>query len=94
MSKTHLSRQFVYHVYKDNVRVESFSTEQLSFDCLKEQATLHRLAEFRVERVEILFESASNREDKTILEGLRSISRSNAIHATIHANDRTGIDGA
>jgi hypothetical protein len=79
-------------VYKDNVLVDSFSTESLSFNALKEQASLHRAAEFRVEKAEILFDSSTSPEDKKILDGLRSIERSNAIHATIHANDRTGMD--
>jgi hypothetical protein len=92
MSKKISAKHFVYHVYKDNVMVGSFSTEPLSFDCLKEQAKLHKTAEFRVEKAETLFDSSASPEDKKILDGLRSIVRNNAIHATIHANDRTGMD--
>jgi hypothetical protein len=92
MSKKLSTRHFVYHVYRDSVLVESFWTEPLSFNYLKEQARLHRTAEFRVERAETIFDSSTSPEDKNILDGLRTIKRSNAIHATIHANDRTGMD--
>ena len=92
MSKKLSTKHFVYHVYKDNVLVESFSIEPLSFDYLREQARLHRTAAFRVEKAETLFDSSTSPEDKKILDGLRTIERTNAIHATIHANDRTGMD--
>ena len=92
MSKKLSAKHFVYHVYKDNVLADSFSTEPLSFNCLKEQARIHRTAEFRVEKAETIFDSSTSPEDKKILDGLRSTVRSNAIHATIHANDRTGMD--
>jgi len=92
MSKKLSTKHIVFHVYKDNVPVDSFSTEPLSFNYLKEQAGLHRTAEFRVEKAETLFDSSTSTEDKKILDALRSIERSNAIHATIHANDRTGMD--
>jgi hypothetical protein len=88
MSKQHSAKHFVYHVYKDNVRVESFSTEPLSFNCLKEQAKHHKTAEFRVEKSETIFDSSTSPEDKKMLDGLRSIERDNSIHASIHDSNR------
>jgi hypothetical protein len=71
MSKRH----YTYHVFKDNELIGSFTLEPMSFAYLRDRAKIHSKSDFRVERAVTIFDSFTSPEDKTILEGLRSIER-------------------
>ena len=92
MLKKKPAKHPVYHVYKDNALAQSLSMEFAFLSFLKEQASVHRRAQFRVEKAVTIFDLATSPEDQTILDGLRSINRLNAIHASIYPDDRTGMD--
>jgi hypothetical protein len=81
------TKRYVYHVFNNAALMKSFTSESESFDYLKTQAQHHRTAAFRVEKAVTIFDSATSPEDKKILDGIRSITRDNCIHASIHMSD-------
>jgi hypothetical protein len=82
------NKKHEYRVSRSENRTESFDRERDAFDHVKLEAAKHPTASFSIEKVKIIFDPSIDPEDKKTLHKWRAPARSNAIHVSIHLEDR------
>ena len=79
----------IYVVHMDNSVILGTSTvEEQAYELIRTEATIHREFEFKIKKIETVFDSVGNARDKLSLQTIRNPRKSNPVPASIHAGDR------
>jgi hypothetical protein len=79
----------IYTVYMDNNIILGTSTvEEQAYELVRTEATIHRESEFRIKKIETVFDSITSPRDKLSLNIIRNPRKSNSAPASIHPGDR------
>ncbi len=78
---------FTYRVYINGEAAINFQTEGGALNYVESAASIHRDADFIIEKTEKIFDSSENSDDRDLLYHARNPNSSNTIHASIHPED-------
>lgn len=77
----------IYIIYMNNNAIETSTNEEQAYAVVRAQARIHSESEFKIEKIEKVFDSDAVPRDKLSLHMIRNPRKSNAVHASIHQED-------